>query len=110
MKVIIQIFLIGSLSLAYSEPCKDVNCDLGVIKKLLKSGKRQNKEIESRIVRSSDRVIGLDLSRLQLSKIPKILGNLTALTSLDLSENDLGDLPESIENLKNLQNTLTLGS
>jgi internalin A len=41
----------------------------------------------------------LDLSRNQLASVPESLGNLTALTRLDLSRNQLASVPESLGNL-----------
>src|SRR5215471_8836123 len=41
----------------------------------------------------------LDLSDNQLTALPESVGNLTALTTLDLSDNQLTALPESVGNL-----------
>jgi internalin A len=41
----------------------------------------------------------LDLGRNQLSSVPESLGNLTALTTLDLGRNQLSSVPESLGNL-----------
>ncbi len=45
----------------------------------------------------------LDLSEIQLTELPDILGNLVQLQVLNLSENLLATLPESLGNLKRLR-------
>ena len=44
----------------------------------------------------------LNLSANELSELPESIGNLTNLTSLELCDNSLSELPESIGNLTNL--------
>ncbi len=49
-----------------------------------------------------DRVLTVNLSKLNLNKLPDSIGQLTSLTKLDLNGNQLSVLPDSIGNLKNL--------
>jgi len=54
------------------------------------------------------RVIGLGLYDCGISALPKIIGNLTGLKTLNLARNHLVSLPETLGNLSNLQ-SLDLG-
>ena len=65
--------------------------------------------VYKRKYRDSNTMISLDLSNLNLNKLPAWIGWLTNLVSLDLKNNQLTTLPDSISQLTNLK-SLDLGN
>jgi Leucine-rich repeat (LRR) protein len=93
-------------SLSFAQPCADYACDSGVVRAILDSNQLTAIPVDS--VTRTDGAGRINVFRYvpfgtdPLTTLPGIIGNLTALTTLDLHANQISVIPEAVGNLANL--------
>lgn len=85
--------------------CTSFECDSMAVQSILDSNRITGLSVNSVVVKdtSSGRVIGLNLSDKAIFTIPKNIGSLSQLSTLDLRNNKITSLPEQFGYLKELR-------
>jgi hypothetical protein len=94
--VCLWIFALLQLSWAKKAETAALDDDINAVKAILDANGIHLDNVSAYISTKDNRVTSLSLTGLGLTTIPPDIGTLTALTSLNLSDNEIGDLPDAI--------------